>query len=221
MLRLFVLILLLTNGVYYAWSNGLLRPYGFAPEQVAEPQRLASQIRPEALVILTPDEARKAEANGPVTSATRAAECQQAGPFDEVQALVLKQTLDKMLPASAWRLDELTQPARWIVYIGKFASSQALAAKRAELAALNVRIEPLVNPAMEPGLSLGAYEVRGGAENRLEALQARGVRTASVVQERAPTVTSTLRLTVPDDLWKTHQEEIKAALGDKPLRACK
>ncbi|MBO1010998.1 SPOR domain-containing protein, partial [Acidovorax sp. SD340] len=52
MLRLAVIALLLANAGYYAWSQGLLKDWGFAPEEQAEPQRMNQQIRPETLQIL-------------------------------------------------------------------------------------------------------------------------------------------------------------------------
>ncbi len=52
MLRFFVLALILMNGVYFAWSQGLLQAYGFAPAQQTEPERLLQQIRPQALQLL-------------------------------------------------------------------------------------------------------------------------------------------------------------------------
>ena len=53
MLRLFVLLLLLANGVYWIWSEGGLRGFGYGPAQQREPQRMAQQIHPDALQILT------------------------------------------------------------------------------------------------------------------------------------------------------------------------
>ena len=52
MLRLAVIVLLLANAGYYAWSQGLLKGWGLAPEEQAEPQRMDQQIRPETLQIL-------------------------------------------------------------------------------------------------------------------------------------------------------------------------
>ena len=43
MLRLAVVLLLLANGLYFAWSQGLLQDYGLAPAQQSEPQRLSQQ----------------------------------------------------------------------------------------------------------------------------------------------------------------------------------
>ena len=52
MLRLAVIVLLLANAGYYAWSHGWLRSWGLAPVEQTEPQRMAQQIRPETLRIL-------------------------------------------------------------------------------------------------------------------------------------------------------------------------
>lgn len=62
MLRLIVLILLLINSVYFAWSQGLLLGLGFAPAQQTEPQRIGQQIKPEALRLLSAQELRQLEA---------------------------------------------------------------------------------------------------------------------------------------------------------------
>ncbi|HOZ63300.1 MAG TPA: SPOR domain-containing protein [Burkholderiaceae bacterium] len=221
MLRLLVLILLLANGVYYAWSQGLLKGYGFAPASQSEPQRISAQIRPEALKVLPNDDARKTEIAVSAPASDRPAECLQAGPFDDTQTLVLRKTLEAALPVGAWQLDSVIEPARWIVYMGKYVDAQAVAIKRGELASLNLKVEPLVNPALEFGFSIGAAETRGGAEARLEALKQRGVKTAKVVEERPEVRSTTLRITAADDVLKAHAEELKPALVGKPLRACK
>lgn len=63
MLRFLVLALALINGVYFAWSQGLLLSLGFAPAQQTEPQRLGQQIKPDALRLLTTQELRQPEAD--------------------------------------------------------------------------------------------------------------------------------------------------------------
>ena len=62
MLRLIVLLLLLANGLYFAWSHRYLQMYGFAPQTSSEPQRVQQQIKPDAVQLLTAAELKKVEA---------------------------------------------------------------------------------------------------------------------------------------------------------------
>lgn len=57
-----VLLLVLLNAAYYAWSHDMLRAYGLGPQRQGEPQRLQQQIRPDALVIESAEAARPADA---------------------------------------------------------------------------------------------------------------------------------------------------------------
>ncbi len=219
MLRLFVLVLLLANGAYFAWSQGLLRAYGYAPADVSEPQRLSQQVHPEKLHILTPDEVKRLEAS-PAPGA-RVGECLQAGLFSEADGATLRAKLDTLLPAGTWSLDPQVEPARWIVYMGKYPTADALAKKRIELTQRNVKFENVTNPALEFGLSLGGFESETAADAALDVLTRRGVRTARVVQDRFEVRSVMLKIAAADESIKARLEEIKAALAGKPLRACR
>ena len=219
MLRMLVLTLVLLNGTYFAWSHNLLRPYGFAPTQQSEPFRLTQQIRPELVRILSSDEASRIEVAAQTT--VRPLECLQAGVFTDVQVAAVRQAAQGVLPAGSWLVDTAVEPARWIVYLGKYDDVQTLTKKRAELRALNVRLEPLTNPALELGLSLGGFDSEAGADEALTALGKQGVRTARVVQERAELRGSVLRIPAVDDAIKARLDELKTVLGTRPLRACR
>lgn len=216
MLRLVVLILLLANAAYFAWSQNLLAPWGIAPAQQSEPQRLEQQVKPQAVRILGPDEARRME----VAATPRAAECLQAGPLDDAQVASLKPALESW-PAGSWSLEPVVEPPRWIVYMGKYAGADSVARKKAELRQLGVSFEPLADPALEPGVSLGGYASEAEANRQREVLAERGVRTARVVQERAEVRGQMLRLPALDDSLRARVDELKAGLGAKSLRACR
>lgn len=218
-MRLLVLALVLLNGLYYAWSHDLLRDYGFAPARQTEPQRLAQQIRPEAMRILSPDEVRRSETTA--QALPKPSECLQAGLFDEVQVVVLRKALEAALPPGSWLLDTAVEPARWIVYMGRYPNAEVLARKRAELANLNLRFEPLTNPELEPGLSLGGFVTQAAASEELTALSRRGVRTARVVLERAEVRGSLLKIPAADEALRVRLDEVRSALAGKPLRNCK
>jgi hypothetical protein len=218
MLRLLVLLLLLANGGYFAWSQGLLLPWGVGPAQQSEPQRLAQQVHPEALRILKADEARRVETSA--GGAPRAAECLQAGLLDDAQAGTLRSALDSWPPGS-WSLEPVTEPPRWIVYMGKYLTQDNVTRKKAELRQRGVSFESLANPALEPGLSLGGFASEADANRQLEALAQRGVRTAKVVQERPEQKGQRLLLPAVDDALRPRLDDLKAGLAGKPLRPCR
>ena len=218
MLRLLVLILILANGVYFAWSEGLLRAYGYAPTQQREPQRLAQQIRPEAIKLLTPLEAKRADSHAQNESASN--ECLAAEPFDDAQAATLRQALESILAPGTWQIDTVAVPARWIVYMGKFASVDQMEKKRDELAAMRLVPQGLNNPELKPGLSLGGFDTQAGAAAELAKLTLRGIRTAKVVLERQEGKQNQLKLPAVTPDIRNRLADIKPALAGRPLHSC-
>jgi len=216
MLRALVLALLLANAGYFAWTQGLLADYGLAPAVQSEPQRLAQQIRPEAMQLLASGEARQGEGKPPA-----AAECLQAGPFTEQEANALRSRLQNSLPVGSWSLENSVEPDRWIVYMGKYASEEALAKKRGELRQLGLSVEPLINPALGPGLSLGHFSAQPDAERELAKTAQSGVRTAKVVLERPEVSGQWLKLASVDASLKAQLESLKPQLDGKALQACR
>ena len=219
MLRLIVLVLLLANAAYFAWSQGLLASWGSAPAQQSEPQRLTQQIKPETLTVLTRDQASRLE-TGASAGTGKSAECMQAGVFDDAQTATLKQALESW-PAGSWSLESGAEPARWIVYMGKYLTVENVSRKKAELRQLGVSFEALSNASLEPGLSLGGFPTPAAATAQLDGLAQRGVRTAKVVQERGEIRGQVLKLSAVDDELRPRLEGLKTALNGKALRACR
>ena len=85
---------------------------------------------------------------------------------------------------------------------------------------LDLRTEPLTNPELAYGLSLGGYASEARAQAELAVLVKRGVRTAQVVQERSQMSASQLRITSLDDAMRARLEELKPALAGRSLRPC-
>lgn len=216
MLRLIVLLLILANAAYFAWTREWLAPWGFAPAPQGEPGRLAQQVGAERLRLISPEEARRREA---AASAPRPPECLQAGLFDDTQAAALRKALAP-LPAGSWSLEPGTETARWLVYMGRFSAPDVLARKQQELRALNVRFEAVANPRLAPGLSLGEFTSEASAQQALARLSERGVNTARVEQDRAESRGQWLRLPRADAALRQRVEESQALPAGKPLRPC-
>ena len=231
MLRLAVIVLLLANAGYYAWSQGLLKDWGLAPEEQAEPQRMDQQIRPETLQILKVNPglpAPSAAAVPPVATTTatpdaptapaEGGECLQAGVFDERQAEALRGAAAD-LPSGSWLLEPVPVPGRWMVYMGRFDDADTLDKKRAELRARKVEFDR-AGGALEPGLSLGRFSSEEAARREMGHLANKGVRTARVVQERADATGFMLRLPAVNSALRAQLDALRPAMAGKTLRSC-
>ena len=231
MLRLAVILLLLANAGYYAWSQGLLKDWGLAPEEQAEPQRMNQQIRPETLQILRVNPSKTSAApaatpspgvNGTAATASAptadAAECLQAGVFDERQADALR-TAAGGLPQGSWMMEPTPVPGRWMVYMGRFEDVDSLDKKRAELRARNVPFDR-AGGTWEYGLSLGRFASEDAAKRELANLNSKGVRTARVIQERPESPGFTLRLPAVNDALRPQLDALRPAMAGKTLRTC-
>jgi hypothetical protein len=84
MLRVLVLLLLVGNLAFWAWSKGWLAPVAPPPRQgEREPERLNNQVRPEAVLVLSPTAATAATAaaNAAATAAPAASEPASPAPL--------------------------------------------------------------------------------------------------------------------------------------------
>ena len=191
MMRLFVGLLLLANIAFYVWSQGWVDDLvGVRARGDREPDRLNKQVRPETVRILTPQA---------VAAAASAAEsslvCLEAGPFDDSTIAPAENIVRTSLPQGAWTRVTQQVPARWIVYMGRYANRDAQQKKAQELTRLKVPYDEVNGaPALEPGLSLGRFPNRELADAALQRLADRGIHTGRVVELSKSSVLYTLRV---------------------------
>jgi hypothetical protein len=92
MLRLLAVLLIVANLLVLAWSRGWLDgPLGVRAQGDREPQRLARQIRPDAIVL------------HPATAAASAAPvlvCLEAGPLAAAEVPAAREVLAPLVPAA-------------------------------------------------------------------------------------------------------------------------
>ena len=259
MLRWAVILLVLANAGYFAWTQGYLDGMGMAPTEQREPQRLAHQVKPETLRLLNgpkgadapvaeapavapvrletpppvaapapaaavPAPAAEAPRPAPSPPATEAAnaprECWQAAGFTEAQAELLRAELALLgLAASNWQLTESRSSGRWIVYMGRYDNTEQVERKKAELRALGVQFRELTS-GLAPGLALGTYSTEAAARQALQQTEQGGVRTAKVAQERAESVSFTLRLPAITATQRAAVDGLRDAMAGKALRRC-
>lgn len=224
MLRLSVLLLLLLNTLYFAWGSGWLLALGWGPVPQTEPQRIGQQVNPQSLLLVRTAAseqeaaARASEATEPTASTdTR---CLQSPALNVGEAQALRSVLQTTLPPASWSLSATPGSERWLIYMGKFESAADVTKKRAQLTALGVKLYPLGNAALAPGVSLGAFQTAEAAQAALEELKTKGVRTARIIDDPLPTASYQLRLPAVDATLQELLPPVQAALAGKSLSPC-
>lgn len=232
MLRTLVVILMLANVVFYAWSQGYIDiAKQFTPSFQRETYRLAEQIEPERIVI---ENAKKDVITTPsvlpVTNAVKTDDakpkiCLNSSILNDRQRQEIQQVLEAKLSSLRWHFEPTAIPARWIIYMGKYANDEQRNLKKIQLERIRVRYESLSEKNLEPGLSLGSYDSQTAAEQAMQQLVKQGVRTARVLQETPEQKGHTLVFPALDD---TNRDKLNAAYatlttqpGIKPLQTCK
>lgn len=221
MLRLLVVVLLLANLAFYAWTQGMLdNVIGVRAQGDREPDRLARQVRPETIRVLPAASAVTIVATAP-TETTPV--CLEAGPYTPAQIGAAEGVLQTVLPAGSWASLKTESPGVWIVYMGKYPNREALQKKADELKRLRIGFEELRNvpPELADGLALGRYDNRAAADRALAEVTQRGVRTARVMPLSAPAVTHSLRVERADATLQARLAGLRAeALLGKSFTPC-
>jgi hypothetical protein len=215
MARLTVLLLVLLNVLFAAWSQGWLAAYGWAPISAREPQRMDQQVRPEALRLV--DLGVLAE---PAPRTPASLSCLETPELNAVERDRVQAAAQQVLPPGSWVMQEQAAAARFVVYMGPYASAQALQSKQDELTRLGLSYEVLGQSAQTPGLSLGSFASQAQAEAALQTLQAKGVRTAQVTQLASSARSWRMRLGQVDLAVLTQLSALAAALPGQGLMPC-
>ena len=139
MLRKLLLLLILGNLLLWAWTHGMLRPFGLGPQRIGEPQRLHQQLHPGSLVLLGPH-------GTPASAAASAASAPAAAPTASAAAAPSAQAGSKPVPSASAAPGSASAPAS-----GSSGASTTQAA--ADPAATCLRIGPYSG---QPDAALGA-----------------------------------------------------------------
>ena len=213
MLRALIVALLLANVAFFAWTQGWLDAFvGVRSTGDREPERLQRQVRPELIRIL-PD------TGGAVAAAALA--CFEAGPFTDGEIGAAQTAAQAALPAGSWTTVRTEQPGTWIVYMGRYASREALTKKEDEIKRRKLPYEEIGEPpALAPGLSLGRFDQRPAAVQALAQFTAQGVRTARVVELAPASIRHVLRIDQADAALSTQLAALRADALGKGFAAC-
>lgn len=215
MLRALIVALLLANLAFFAWTRGWLDTVvGLRPTGDREPERMLRQVRPELIRIL------------PASAASEAAPavvlaCFEAGPFTDAEIGAAEARAQAQLPAGSWATAKTEQPGTWLVYMGRYASRDALTKKEDELKRRKAPYEEIgAPPALAPGLSLGRFDQRVAAAAALEQFTQQGIRTARVVELAPAANRHMLRVEKADAALSTQLVALPAETLGKAFAVC-
>ena len=215
-LRALLLLLVLGNLGFFAWTQGWLdAAVGLRAHGDREPEREARQFQPHSVRILPPSEAAAAmSASAPSGSVS----CLKAGPYSLAEASVAEGILQPVLPVGSWVRRNVEQPGVWLVYLGRFATADALQKKAEVLRRLQLPFDEVQNPPeLAPGLSLGRFDNRSAADMALEQVAQRGVQGARVVTLSEPAAKVTLRVERADAALAAQIAALGGEVKGQPL----
>jgi hypothetical protein len=199
MLKLVFLLLLLANGVLFAFHQGYLEavsPSGHEPERMKN-QLNAEKIKQIALPVAAPAAETPAETvasdaqpgNENETSVLKAA-CIEIGSFTASEARRFETQLASLpLLGKATRL-EVAEPSSHMVLIPPQNDKAGADKKVAELRSLGVTdyyvLQDPPNPELRWGVSLGIFKSEEAARAYLTQMSQRGVRSARLIAYKTP-----------------------------------
>jgi len=219
MLRFLVLLLVLLNLGFYAWTQSWLDPViGVSPGGEREPERFARQVNPERVRIVAP-----APAGTPVAARRDApgTACLEAGPFTAAQLPAAEAAMATAAPGVAYTVVRGEHPGVWLVYLGRMTTRKALADRKAALERIRIPYEEVTGATeLEPGLALGRFEDPVAADSALALFTLRGVADARVVETRAPSTLHRLRVANADGATAATLAMLRADALGRGFGAC-
>ena len=189
-MRAIFLLLVAANLALFAWSH-----YYATPDGAADPEPPRRQVNPESIRLLAGPElaglpllkpqavteaAQSALAQAPPGLATAAGSCAEWGGFSVAESPRAEQALEPLALGARLSQRRSEEKAGWWVFIPPQGNRPAALKKTAELKLLGVDDYFVLQDegSMRWAVSLGVFSSEEAARNRLEALRAKGVRSA-------------------------------------------
>lgn len=250
-LRLALLLLLLVNGVLLAANTGVFGPEVSKAwfESEREPDRMRRQIRTEQIRILEPAPAsapavpRSAPGQAPAPATPAASGAQAgierttlsaadvAGSCTELSGLTEAQAtrgLDQLKQLAGVRVERISrqEDSRWWVHMPARDTREDAERKVGELKRRNVSDSAIVQEGNGFVVSLGVFRDKDRAQQRLEDLRAKDVRTAVLTETHRNAARTSLRVTTTGasaeaaSAIAAQLASLKKSLGAEDLRAC-
>lgn len=226
-MKLAFLLLVLANLAVFAWQQGV---FGWLPESGREPARIARQLEPERIRVLTDrqvqqlrEKARQAPAavvagidfsGGPT--------CVEFGDFTQADAARVLARLAPLNLGERIVARSVELPGWYMVYVPPYKTRAEVERAAAELRKLGVK-ELLViadNSPLRFGIALGSFRDQELALRHLEDLQRRGVTSARVADKPSPAPGTRLQIKGVDAALARELAAVQKEFPQSRLAAC-
>ncbi len=223
-MRAVFLLLLAANLALFAWSN-----FYASPDGATDPEPSRRQVNPESIRLLSgaelnglpmlkPKPAGETQAPGPAA----AGGCAEWGGFSIAEAPRAEQVLEPLALGARLSQRRSEEKAGWWVFIPPQGNRPAAQKKTAELKALGIDDYFILQEesSMRWAVSLGVFSSEEAAKTRLDALRAKGVRSAQTGERDTQVTKIWFQVRGADAALQARLKEFAKALPGTELRDC-
>ncbi|MFN0163237.1 MAG: SPOR domain-containing protein [Burkholderiales bacterium] len=223
-MRALFFFLVLVNLAFLAWNLGYL---GDSSTGNRESARLAAQIEPDKIRILSAAEARKqggaTTTTAPTaTSAASTATCLEWGSFPAQEVERVQAVLAALKPPPKFSLRRIDETAGWWVFLPPQTNKPAADKKLAELKQLGIAEFFVINDdgPNKFAISLGVFKTEEAARNYLDTLARKGVRTARTAERETRVAKTMITFREVDEPTRARLNEARKDFTGVELREC-
>jgi hypothetical protein len=192
-MKLAFLLLVLVNLALFAWQQGVFGRYG---DGGREPERVARQVEPERIRVLTEKEVqtlreRAKQASGAL-ELNAAQACVEFGDFSAGEAVRAEKALAALGAVVKVSSTPVEAPGWYVVYLPPFKTLAEAERRADELRKLGIKDMMVMNEssAMKFAISLGSFRDPNAAKAHLAALEKTGIKGVRIA-DRPSTLTLT------------------------------
>jgi len=216
-MRTLFLLLVALNLALFAWFQ-----YYSPAESATDPEPARRQLNPEKIRLLEGKELKSLASVRPPPAATAPSACLEWGGFAVAEAPKAEQALAPLALGARLTQRRTEETAGWWVFIPPQANRAAALKKTAELKALGIDDYFILQDEGKTrwAVSLGIFSSEEAAKSRLEALRAKGVRSAQTGERDTQVAKIWFQLRNGDATQQTALRETVQGFPGTDIRDC-
>jgi hypothetical protein len=213
-MRALFFFLVLANLLFYGWQAGYLGP---GVEKQGEPERLAQQIAPEKIRLVSSDPAKRAA--DPVKAP---ASCLEWGSFPAQEAERAQAVLAGLGLGDRVTSRKVDETAQWWVFMPPQGSKANADKKTDELTRLGITDYFVVSDdgPTKYAISLGVFRTEDAAKNYLAFLVTKGVKTGRTGERETKVQKTLFQIRDADDAVRAKLADIRKDFAGIDLHDC-